>query len=91
MTETMTGAQQSKLNADFDKGVQKQPARNSTQLIQKSQQNEEMQQPKLIAINDNTNLPTPQQVITSKGKASIGNVPDPTYHLSMSLAKQLYF
>lgn len=64
---------------------------NSTQLIQKSQQNEEMQQPQLIAINDNTNLPSPQKVITKQGKASVGNVPDPTYHLSMSLAKQLYF
>ena len=90
MTESVSPEQQSKLNADFDKVFQA-PARDSTQLIQRSQQNEEMQQPKLIAINDNTNLPSPQRVITKQGKASIGNVPDPTYHLSMSLAKQLYF
>jgi len=89
-TESFSPEQQSKLNADFDKVFQ-QPTRDSTQLIQRSQQNEELQQPKLIAINDNMNLPSPQKVITKQGKASIGNVPDPTYPLSLSLAKQLYF
>lgn len=67
------------------------PTRNSAKLIQMSEKNEELQQPKIVTMNDSVNLPTPQKIITKSGTASIGNVPDPTYHLSATLAKQLYF
>lgn len=75
------------LNAQFSSGSRK----DASTLIQKSEQTEEMATPKIYNISQVSTLPSPQNILTDKGKASIGNVPDPSYPLTGTLFNQLYF
>lgn len=75
------------LNAQFSSRSKK----DASTLIQKSEQTEEMATPKIYNISQVSDLPSPQSVLTSKGTASVGNVPDPTYPLTGTLFNQLYF
>jgi hypothetical protein len=74
-------------DAQFSSGVKK----DASTLVQKSEQTKEMAKPRIYNSSTVSTLPSPQSVLTSKGTASVGNVPDPTYPLTGTLFDQLYF
>jgi len=87
-TEMISPEQRKDLNdAEFSSGVKK----DASTLVQKSEQTKEMAKPRVYNSSTVSTLPSPQSVLTSKGTASVGNVPDPTYPLTGTLFDQLYF
>jgi hypothetical protein len=80
-----------KKGKDLNAQLSSRSKKDASTLIQKSEQTEEMATPKIYNISQVSDLPSPQSILTSKGTASVGNVPDPTYPLTGTLFNQLYF
>ena len=90
-TEMISPEQRKDLNAAFDAEFSSGVKKDASTLVQKSEQTKEMAKPRVYNSSTVSTLPSPQSVLTSKGTASVGNVPDPTYPLTGTLFDQLYF